>query len=61
MDGVILFAVIVLPVLGVGYAVLRWAIRKEHEAVVRANMERVYYLRPRMRDDAPEWKRVESE
>ena len=53
----LLLLVIVVPVLLVGYGVLKWAARIEGRAQVREAMDRVYYPRRGRKADVPELKR----
>ena len=53
----LLLLVIVVPVLLVGYGVLKWAARIEERAQLREAMDRVYYPRRGRKADVPELKR----
>ena len=61
MPDALLAPLLILLALAVGCAFLGWAVRMERRAQARESMARVYYLRPRMRDDVPEWKRIDVE
>ena len=60
MPDLFLTFLIVVPILAVAYAVLRWAARKEKRVESRRDADRVYYPR-RSIEDVPEWKRREPE
>ena len=49
--------VIVIPVLAVGYVVMKWVARVEQRAQARQEMDRVYYPRRGRKVDIPELKR----
>ena len=49
----LLLLVIVVPILLVGYGVLKWAARIEERAQVRETMDRVYYPRRGRKADGP--------
>ena len=57
MPDLLSFLLIALPALGVTFLLLKWGLEQEKRAQSREWMKRVYYLRPRTRDDVPEWKR----
>ena len=53
----LLLLVIVVPVLLVGYGMLKWAARIEERAQARQEMDRVYYPRRGRKADVPELQR----
>lgn len=52
---------VALLALAVGGAAFRRVVRLERKAQGRKSMDRVYYLRRRVRDDVPEWERADPE
>ena len=57
MTELLLFIVIVVPVLAVGYVVMKWGAKMEQRALDRQVMERVYYPRRGRKIDVPALKR----
>ena len=56
MPELLLLIVIVVPVLAVGYVVIKWVTKVEQRALDRQVMERVYYPRRGTKADVPEFK-----
>ena len=57
MPEMLLFIVIVVPVLAVGYVVMKRVAKAEQRALDRQVLERVYYPRRGRKADVPEFKR----
>ena len=60
MNDAVATSLIILLVVAAGGAVLRRVAKMRTRTRARQTMHRVYYLRGRMRDDVPEYRRLDA-
>ena len=60
MPDALLMLLVGLPAAVLLRLFMKWASGLEKRAEARETMRRVYYLRQRLQDDVPEWKRTEE-